>query len=559
MADWTAHDLAEAALERWHWFYKKGWIDRRVLLKAILASGGAAGAGAALAACGGESKDYGKESGPAPSGQAQGQQPAQTGKDSITVAFDADLPNLDPHMHFLREGIIFHYHVHDNLGVRDPGTGRIGPHLATSWQPVDPTTWEIDLRKDVKFHNGDPFTAETVKFNWERIIKPEQKSPQQGNHAAIAAVDVIDQYKVRVKTKSPYPIFVERLQNFQMVSEKYVREKGDSAVAENPVGTGPYKFVEWKRDQHILVERNDSYWGPKPGFRFFRYRIIPEKTTQLAEVLAGNVDVMRAVPPDQTGAVNNSGKAKVATQKILRTGFVGFDAKGRTGPSPFTDVRVRNAVNHAVNIDKYIKSLQPGGDRTPALVNPLAFGYDQSVKPHEYDPEKAKSLLNQAGLGGGFEVTFNRSIGSLLPNAKTVYEAMQQDLEKVGVRAKFQMHDTRAFTPLVEQGKGGPMYEWSWGYYSVFDADGILWDMLHSSSPFAYYNNAELDRLLLEGRSTLDEETRKRVYSQAQKIIRDESPAIFMWGFHQLWAVSTSVSWKPDPDEIDKFYTAKPA
>ncbi len=547
MAEKDSLELAYEVADRWHWFYKKGLISRRDFLKAVLVTGGVTAA-PAVAACT-----------PQPGAPAQPQAPRQPTKDTISSAFGSDLPNLDPHMHFLRFGIIFHYHVFDNLGVRDPKTMRIGPHLATSWKPIDPTTWEIELRRDVTFHNGDPFTAETVKFNWERITNPEQKSPQRGNHEQIAGVEVVDRYKVRVRTKAPYPIFVERLQNFQMVPEKVIKEKGDAWFAEHPVGTGPYKFVEWRRDQYILVERNDNYWGPKPAFRYFKYVVIPEVTTQIAELLNGNIDVMRGVPTDQVNTINNSGRARVVSQRILRTGFVGLDSKGRTAPNPFMDVRVRHAANHAVNIESYIKNLQPGGDRAPALVNPMAFGYDPAVKPHEYDPDKAKSLLAQAGYPSGFEVTFNRTNASLLPNARLVFEAMQRDLEKVGIRAKFQVHESRAFTDMVSQGKGGPMYEWSWGYYSVFDADGILWDMLHSSSPFSYYSNPELDRLLLEARSTLDEERRKQLYSRAQQIIREEAPVIFMWGFHQLWAVSTAVNWMPDPDEIDKFYNAKPA
>ncbi len=547
MAEKDSLELAYEVADRWHWFYKKGLISRRDFLKAVLVSGGAAAA-PIVGACS-----------PQPAAPTQPQAPQRPAKDTISVAFGSDLPNLDPHMHFLRFGIIFHYHVFDNLGVRDNRTLRIGPHLATSWKPISPTTWELELRKDVTFHNGDPFTAETVKFNWERITNPEQKSPQRGNHEQIAGVEIVDPYKVRVHTKSPYPIFVERLQNFQMVPEKVIKARGDAWFAENPIGTGPYKFVEWKRDRYILVERNDNYWGPKPAFKYFKYVVIPEVTTQIAELLNGNIDVMRAVPTDQVNTINNSGRARVVSQRILRTGFVGLDSKGRTVPSPFMDVRVRHAANHAVNIESYIKNLQPGGDRTPALVNPMAFGYDPAIKPHEYDPDKARFLLAQAGYPQGFEVTFNRTNASLLPNARLVFEAMQRDLEKVGIRTKFQVHESRAFTDMVSQGKGGPMYEWSWGYYSVFDADGILWDMLHSSSPFSYYENPELDRLLLEARSTLDEETRKRLYSRAQQIIRDEAPVIFMWGFHQLWAVSTAVNWMPDPDEIDKFYNAKPA
>ncbi len=570
MADRDALDLAHEVEERWHWFYRKGLIDRRVFMKALLVSGGAAAAAACsppmpppqppAAAPAKEAPKPAEAAKPAEAPKpAAKEAPKAAGKDAINVGFGSDLTNMDPHMHNLRFGIIFHYHVNDNLGVRDPKTNRIVPHLATSWKPVTPTTWELELRKDVKFHNGDPFNAEVVKWNWERIINPDQKSQQRGNHEAIKGVEVIDPYKVHVHTISPYPVFVERLQNFQFISPKVAKEKGDGWLAENLVGTGPYKFVEWKRDQYILTERNDEYWGPKPAFRVFKYVMIPEITTQIAELLNGNLDVIRGLPTDQINTINNSGRATVATHPILRVGFIRLDAKGRTGANPFTDVRVRHAANHAIDIDGIIKSLQPGGDRAPALVNPLHFGHDASIKAHEYDPEKAKKLLAEAGHPNGFEVTWHQTTTSILPNAKAVYEAMQQQFAKVGIRAKFQMHEARATDERVRAGQHGPMHEGSWGSYSVFDADGILWDMLHSSSPFSYYENPEMDKLLLDARSTLDDDARKTLYAKAQKIVREEAPMIFMWGYHQLWGINKAINWAPDADEIDKFYTAKTA
>jgi peptide/nickel transport system substrate-binding protein len=573
MSNDDASRLNDEVLDRWHWFYRKGLIGRRDLLRALAVAGG----GAALAACApaapapaktdaapakpaeaakpapaAQADPYGKPAAPAAAAKS-------SGKDIINVGFTSELTNMDPHMHNARFNIIWNYHVNDNLGVRDPQTNRIVPHLATSWTPVAPTTWELELRKDVRFHNGDPFDAEVVKWNWERVINPDQKSQQRGNHEAIKGVEVVDSHKVRVHTISPYPVFVERLQNFQFISPKVAKEKGDTWLADNVVGTGPYKFVEWKRDQYALTERNDEYWGPKPAFKQFKYVMIPEITTQIAELLNGNLDVIRGLPTDQVNAINNSGRAKVTAKPILRVGFVRLDAKGRTAPNPFQDVRVRHAANHAIDVDGLIKSLQPGGDRTPALVNPLHFGYDASIKPHEFDPEKAKKLMAEAGHPNGFEVTWNMVTTNLMPNAKSVYESMQQQLGKVGIRVKFQMHEARAQDERNRAGQGGPMHEGSWGSYSVFDADGILWDMLHSSTPFTYYENKELDQLLLDARSTLDEETRKSLYAKAQKIVRDEAPMIFMWGFHQLWGVNNAVNWTPDADEIDKFYTAKPA
>ena len=156
-------------------------------------------------------------------------------------------------------------------------------------------------------------------------------------------------------------------------------------------------------------------------------------------------------------------------------------------------------------------------------------------------------------------MTSNLATTNIMPNWKATYEAMQQQLGKVGIRVKFQMHEARAHDERIRAGQHGPMHETSWGSYSVFDADGILWDMLHSSTPFAYYENAELDKLLLDARSTLDEGTRTALYSKAQQLIRNEAPVIFMWGYHQLWGVNKAVNWQPDADEIDKLYTATPA
>jgi len=573
MSNNSRSHLDDEVLARWQWFYRKGQIGRRDMLRALAVAGG----GAALAACAptAPAPAPAKDAAPAKPGEAakpgaaaadpyaQAAKPAAAakagGKDIINVGFTSDLTNMDPHMHNARFQIIFQYHVNDNLGVRDPNTNRIVPHLATSWKPVEPTTWELELRKDVKFHNGDPFDAEVVKWNWERVINPEQKSQQKGNHEAIKGVEVVDSHKVRVHTTSPYPVFVERLQNFQFISPKVAKEKGDTWLAENVIGTGPYKLVEWKRDQYALTERNDEYWGPKPAFKQFKYVMIPEITTQIAELLNGNLDVIRGLPTDQINAINNSGRAKVTTKPILRVGHVRLDARGRTAPNPFQDVRVRHAANHAVDIDSYIKSLQPGGDRTPAYVNPLHFGYDPSIKPHQYDPELAKKLLTEAGHPNGFDVTWHMVTSNIMPNAKAVYESMQQQLGKVGIRVKFQMHEARAHDERNRAGQNGPMHEGSWGSYSVFDADGILWDMLHSTSPFSYYENQELDKLLLDARSTLDEAVRKDLYARAQKIVRDDAPFIFMWGYHQLWGVNNAVNWTPDADEIDKFYTAKPA
>ena len=289
-------------------------------------------------------------------------------------------------------------------------------------------------------------------------------------------------------------------------------------MAENPIGTGPYKFVHWLKGREILMERNDNYWGPKPAFQYAKIRIIPDKATQVADLLAGGVDMVRALPPDQIEVLKASGAAYATTAPVLRTAFIQLDSQARTEKNPFTDKRVRQAVNYGVNIDKIIQFVLNGqAVRTANVINPMAFGHDPNVKPYPYDPEKAKKLLAEAGYPNGFEVRF-LSTGADVPAQKQAAEAIQADLAKIGVKLKINhIEDTNSVVAQVKEGKAGPMFQWSWGYYSVFDADGILYDIFHSGNPWAYFWSDETDKLIDEGRSTLDQEKRKKLYSACRK------------------------------------------
>jgi peptide/nickel transport system substrate-binding protein len=578
-------------LERLLHEYRRGRLSRRTFMRALGGGGIVLAGSAALAACGPQTPppapaEQKPKPGAATAAPAAGATPAPapaataapaakaapaatSAKDTVVLVFNSDVTSMDPHQNVLREGIKLFYHLYDNLGARNYETNRIGPWLAKSWRAVNDTTWEMELRDDVKFHTGDPFTGETVKFNIERVLNPETKSPQRGNWTAIERVEVVDPTHIVWRTNAPYPVFVERLQNLQFISDKVLQERGPQYVADNAIGTGPYKFVKWDRGQEIVTERNEEYWGPKPAFKNAVFRVIKDPATAVAELLAGRVDIIPGFPIDQIKTIENAGAGAAAVTPILRTAFRAFDVRGRTGPSPVQDKNVRLAINHAANIDGYIKSLQAGGDRTPGNVNKLAFGFDPTVQPYEYDPNKAKELLAQAGWKPGSDGILEKDGQKLelrfatgpsnMPNNRQVNEAIAQDLQAVGIKVNIQnFADNTAFTTTVSEGKGGPMYQWDWGYYSVYDADGILWDMHHSSSPYAYFATPELDKLLEEGRGTLDETKRKEVYAKAQHLLRDEAAVLFMWSLAAVWGVSNKVDWQPRSDEIDRLFEAKP-
>ncbi len=481
---------------------------------------------------------------------------AQTKDDTIVYALQSDIDTWDPPGSVLRETIILGYQVFDHLAVRDLKTRKVGPNLALSWKNLDDTTWEVKLRPGVKFHDGTPFTAKDVKATFDRVLDPARKMIARGNHAKIKTVEVVDDMTVRFKTDGPYPLFVERMTAQAIASEKVIREKGDEWMAEHPVGTGPYKLVSWSRKQEHLLVRNDDYWGPKPYYKYVRVRIIPEQATQIAELLSGGVDIMKAVPPDQMDVINKSGAARTATSPILRTAFLQLDQAARSGPNPFTDKRVRIAANLAADQDAIIRHVLNGlGDRVATAVNPMAFGWDPTLKPYKQDIPRAKKLLAEAGYPNGVDILFNEAPPTVEPGTQQTNDAIVADMTKVGFRVKRNyIGDNTVVVARAKEGKLGPMFNWSWGYYSVFDADAILYDIFKCGEFYAYYCNKELDDLIISGRSTLDQKKRAEVYVKAQKLLFDEAAYLYKWGLRGVWGISNRIEYSAPPDEIDRMF-----
>ena len=485
---------------------------------------------------------------------------AQTKEDTVVYAIQSDMQNWDPPNSVLRESIIMGYHVFDHLAARDVKTGKVGPGLAVSWRNIDDATWEVKLRQNVKFHDGSRFTAGDVKATFDRVLNPENKLTARGNHTKIKGVEVVDDYTVRFKTDGPYPLFVERLSAQVMQSEKAIKEKGHEWMQENPVGTGPYKLVKWSKKQEHLLVRNDDYWGPKPAFKYVRIRIIPEQATQIAELISGGVDIIKAVPPDQMDVINKSGQARTVTSPILRTAMIQLDQAGRAGPNPFQDRRVREAANLAVDIDGIIKHVLNGlGDRTATTVNPMAFGFDPNVKPYKQDLAQAKKLLADAGFPNGLEVGFLRTQPVVEPGLIQTSDTIVADLAKVGIRTKARMvGESGPFTNLIRDSKADPMFEFSWGYYSIFDADAIFFDVMTCNQPYSYYCNKAFDDLVIQGRSTLDTKRRAEIYAKAQKLIHDDAAYLFKWGLRGVWGLSNRIDYEAPKDEVDRMWAVTP-
>src|SRR2546422_733169 len=313
-------------------------------------------------------------------------------------------------------------------------------------------------------------------------------------------------------------------------------------------------------DRVLDPERKLTARGSHVQVKYVRIRISPEQATQLAELISGGVDVIKAVPPDQMDVINKSGAARTSTSPILRTAMLQLDQAGRTGPNPFTDRRVRQAMNLAVDVDAIIKHVLNGlGDRTATTINPMAFGYDPTLKPYRQDVAAAKKLLADAGYPNGFEVGFQQGPPIVEPALPQTSEAIVADLAKAGIRTRRRyVGEIGPYVNLVRDGKAEPMFEWSWGYYSVFDADAILYDVMKCGEAYSYYCNKALDDLIIQGRSTLDQKKRAEVYAKIQRLVFDDAAYLFKWGLRGVWGISNRVEYQAPRDEIDRMFLVTP-
>ena len=481
-------------------------------------------------------------------------------KDTLTVALISHAPTLDPHMHFERVGILVNINMFDSLLHRNARL-EYEPSLATSWKPLSDTAWEFKLRKGVKFHNGDPLTAEDVKFSIERVTEPgkeKKKSPQYGNIRAIKDVRIVDPDTIQIVTDKPFPLLLERLVFFPIVPKKHLEKVGDDAFGTTAaVGTGPWKFVEWKRDQYIRLEAFDGHWRGKPAFKHLVIRAVPEVATQIAEMKTGGVDIIRNVSADLVPELKAGPLTYVSSTPILRVHYVELDMRG----PPFDKKLARQAANYAIDRQAIIGKLMGGlGQQVATVVQPKAFGFDGEVKPYPYDPKKATELLAAAGYPNGVDITAHSAFVEFRP----VFEAITQMLTEVGLRTNARMWDPGpAWNKFLQtEGKASNAAYGSWGNYSVFDADAVLHPLFHTEPGGwigKHYTRVEgLDKLIDEARSTVDQPRRKRIYSQIQNLIREEAPAVFLFTQYDTLAINKRVEYAARGDEWLWLFDAKP-
>jgi peptide/nickel transport system substrate-binding protein len=471
--------------------------------------------------------------------------------DTLVIAQGADVTTLDPTQATQVNNLNLFYNIYDALVTWDPSDlGKLQPQLAVSWKNVNPTTWQFNLRHNVKFHNGEPFNAESVKFTVERLVT---KGVHQvyGGFATIDRAEVVDPYTVNVITTKPDPLLVKRFAGYggQMLPVKYVTQVGWQTFATKPVGTGPFKFVEWVRDDHLTLAAFDDYWQGAPKIKKVIWRPIPDNFARVAALTRGEVHLATKVIPDHVGLVEKAGCCRVEhTLTNLVTVYLINAQKG-----PLANTKVRQALNYAVDKDKIIKELYKGyaipiGSGIPNT----DFGYNPTIKPYPYDPERAKKLLAEAGYASGFEVDVQSGNGLHL-NDKQLTEAVAAMFQEVGLRARIGILEPANRMQLL-RGNTFPGLLLADPASTTYDTDGVLWRLrgpggiAHKIWP-GNYEGTRFYQLMEEARYSLDPEQRRRNYHEAAQIWHDEAVELFLFQGELIDGTRNEVSYRARADQ----------
>jgi peptide/nickel transport system substrate-binding protein len=509
-------------------------------LAAVLAIGALA-----LAACGSSSSSGSSGS----SGSSSSKSTSAAADTSLTIGINVDPLGLDPG--FLEGGGTLVDNIFDTLVERNAAT-QLEPGLATSWKNVSPDVWQFDLRKGVKFTNGEPFNATAVQFTIERVLKAKNTSPTYSYISTIKDVKVVNPYEVDVVTSAPDPIIPSRFSRYptEIVPPTYVKRVGNAYFSSHPIGTGPYEVTSFVKDEDVVMKANPDYWRGAPRIKNVTWKYIANGPTMSASLVSGQIQLADELPIDSVSQVQSSPSARVVVSK--GTGFDAYIGL-KTNQAPFNNIKVRQALNYAVNRSLLASAVEDGyAIPTLSLYRTEDFGYAGNPSGYPYDPAKAKQLLAEAGYPHGFTTTLD--VTSAYANADDVGETIQQELKAVGIKITVNDINSNTYFEQVPEGKQAPMYMLVWGSSQTLDADSAIYPVLACGSDYSTYCNSRVQALLNQERSTINSATRKRDFAEIQQLVIQQAPRIFLYLQDDIYGLAKDLHWTPTADESIPVY-----
>ncbi|QPC42400.1 ABC transporter substrate-binding protein [Kaustia mangrovi] len=481
---------------------------------------------------------------------------ALTQASEIRVGFTNDADTLDPANHRKRETETILRNMYDGILTRD-GDMTVVPELAESFRQVSPTVYEFTLRKGVTFHDGSELTAEDVKFTLDRITvegaMDGRTSPRKSLLGPVEEIEIVDDRTIRIHLGEPWPILPAMLPFQEVVSKAFVEKVGTDGLATQVNGTGPFRLVDWRRGDSVIMERFDGYYGGaddiapvgKACVDRVIFKVIPENASRVAALLAGDVDIINDLPAHSVAQVKNNPGTDVVTANGTRSFFVALNTQGDI----FDDPKVRQAAMHAIDKDLIIDRILAGNAvAIEGILSPDAFGHNRELTVYDYDPELARAMLAEAGYPDGVDLQLDTE-GAY----KDVAEAVASLLTKAGFRTTVVVGEGSQLSSKWRTRGGektGDMYFTSWGNGSL-DPYGIFvpTHRTNDRGNSAGYSNPALDEILDEAGVEADTEKRAALYRKAEAIVNEDLPYLYLWVPQDIYGVSRRLKgWKPSPD-----------
>jgi peptide/nickel transport system substrate-binding protein len=462
--------------------------------------------------------------------------------EELTIDLAVEPATLDPALVYESDGWSVVHSIYDALVQLGPG-GELEMVLAESMTQVDPRTWEVRLRPGIAFHNGEPLDAAAILFSIEHIRDPETGSQIAGNFQVIETVEEVDALTARLHLSEPAPWLPSLMAPWLVLLPPVYASDPNNDFANNPVGTGPYRFVRWARGSRIVLKRNAEYFSQtakgEPIAAGVDFRFVPDATTRVTDVVSGTSQLVRGVPFDELETVAEA--AEVVEQPIAGCAFV----RVPTDTAPFDNALVRQALNHAVDVDAIIVSLLGGnGVRLPNLFVPGGLGYDPDLAPHAYDPELARQLLAEAGYPDGFSTRLAYTTGE----REDLAAAIAGQLGAAGIDVELEPVETATFNATWQDPEAAPLRLLTWR--PLFDPYTLLSLVISNTGFLSRYDNAEAQTLIEAGGIEPDPEERDRIYRELGVVLHDSPAGIYLWSLTSFYGLNRDApAWTPRPDD----------
>ncbi len=478
---------------------------------------------------------------------------AQKASNTIRFAYDQVPENIDPFFNNVRIGVIIGQHVWDTLIYRDPASGDYKGQLATAWKWVDDKTLEMDLRQGVKFHNGQTFTADDVVYTLNFVSKPENKVVTQNNVDWLESAEKLDAYKVRIKLKRTFPAAIEYLAGPIVIHpSEYYAKAGPAGMNTAAVGSGPYRVTEHAIGKYLRLERNKDYFRdspkPQPRIEKIEIRFIPDRQTQMAEMLAGGLDLIMNVPPDQADQLKAVPHLDVKSGETMRIVFLNMNTQENTPAQPLRDLRVRRAMAMAIDRETMVKQLVGEGGRVLNVICfPGQFGcIDTQAPKFKYDVAEAKKLMAEAGFANGFEIDL------FAYRERPHSEAMVNYLRAIGIKANLRFMQYAAMREQTRQGKVALSHQ-TWGSFSVNDVSAST-PVYFKWLPDDVNRDPEVRDLLEKGDTSVAPEARKEAYAKALGLIQERALGVPLYSLVTFYVMGKGLDMKTYPDELPRLW-----